>query len=734
MAGKQPLPRARRRKPMTEVDFSYAFATPHRVTVGRPDDSVRTLVDLQPDCLRLAWSNDDLRGYPLAAFKTPPTTWDIRLTPRLDGAAFRHSIWRRPEGWLPGVLNLYRSGQVEASLEVLGGAPGAIVRVRAHNDDTVPHTVALDCQSHAWGESPAWVSPGEVPADHLVAGWAERADRVLLFGVGAGAWSTREDGGAPGPKLLQFVWQLAPGEKREGFLIRPARAYTADLPRLRRRDWSREFERAAAQWRALLDRTFTIVIPDPRVALAWKACLADLFIMREPVADGYIAAVPGTECYRAPNAFEAAIVAVALDQADLPKLAADGYRMCLQMQEPDGNWNDPRGWGHLMWGGSGFKSWAAMEHYRLTGDKAFLAEVFPRMAASAHWNDRQRRRSRVAVNGERPLTYGLLPRGMGDCGLLDDGDLYGVFLPHNIWAVYADRLALEAAESLGEEAEARRLRRIHRRGRAALLAALERGAIAEKGYRWIPGVPGKTSGSRWGALNALFPTGLLPADHELIEGTLHKIESRLSPGGIPINTGWLPEGMWVAITLDNIAAAHLARGDGDAAAAYLYATLNHGTPLFTWCEERGPQAGTEQCTGDRQHLWTPVAVVRCLRDCLVREHGDTLQLGLGLPRHWIASGETVGLSEAPTHFGKVSYGLCYHRETRLLEGAVAFPRRGAPLVDLYLRLPEGLQAAALTCDCEAELLPEEGLLRFRAPRGKASFTVSVRPTSTDGEV
>ncbi len=43
-----------------------------------------------------------------------------------------------------------------------------------------------------------------------------------------------------------------------------------------------------------------------------------------------------------------------------------------------------------------------------------------------------------------------MPRGFGDCGLMDDDDLYGVFLPHNIWAVYADRLTVEAAEILGK--------------------------------------------------------------------------------------------------------------------------------------------------------------------------------------------------------------------------------------------------------------------------------------------
>ena len=35
--------------------------------------------------------------------------------------------------------------------------------------------------------------------------------------------------------------------------------------------------------------------------------------------------------------------------------AADGLRVHLDMQEPSGDWADPRGWAHHMWGGSGFK-------------------------------------------------------------------------------------------------------------------------------------------------------------------------------------------------------------------------------------------------------------------------------------------------------------------------------------------------------------------------------------------
>lgn len=309
---------------------------------------------------------------------------------------------------------------------------------------------------------------------------------------------------------MVLVWDVKPHETRTGWMVRPYRAYAADMPSLRVRDWSKEMEAAKQEWRALLHRASGVTIPDAGVANAFLACLADLFIMRELVADGYTAAVPGTEIYRAPNAFEAAVVAVALDQVGLHRESASGYQMCLDMQDPDGNWNDPRGWGHLMWGGAGFKAWAAMEHYWLTHDRKYLAKVYPRLIASSRWQERERARTRVTSGTERPLTYGLMPRGMGDCGLMEDDDFYGVFLPHNIWAVYADRLSVQAAEILGKRKNLAELKRIHESARTDLLQAIDRGAIREQDSRWIPGVSGKTSGSRWGALNACFPAGFCP--------------------------------------------------------------------------------------------------------------------------------------------------------------------------------------------------------------------------------
>ena len=346
-------------------------------------------------------------------------------------------------------------------------------------------------------------------------------------------------------------------------------------------------------WVDLLRPASRVIIPDREVRNAFYACLADLFIMREPISRGYIATVPGTEGYRAAtDPFEAAIVAVALDQVGLHELSDLGYRVDLDIQEPNGDWTEKKYWSHLMWGASGFKAWVVMEHYWLSGDTAYLEKRYPQMLASSRWQEKQRARTRILdAAGQRPLTYGLMPRGMGDAGLMDGDDMYGVFYPHNIWAVYADKLALEAARILNRTQDAKELEGIYDRGKEDLLVALDRGAITESdGTRWISAVPGKVTGSRWGALNALFPTELLSPSDKLIDGTLKYIEQNMSPGGLPVHTGWMKDGMWVAISLDNVAEAHLVRNEGDTAIKLLYATLNHGTPLYTWCEERGEEA------------------------------------------------------------------------------------------------------------------------------------------------
>jgi len=671
--------------PVEEVNFGYAFAPPHRMTVARPEASEKTLLDLDPGVLTMSWSYDDLRNTPLAIFKPPKTEWRIKLQPLLDGKPFADSRWKRTEDILPVLENKYSEPRGSVQLEILGGATAALTCVKVQNTDSSAHRFSVLCEViKGWvAHNPAWMEPGKDP-DALVACQADRPDRILLFGLGAEEFPV-------GAKTMTLEWTLQPGEVKAGWLVRPYAAYEQELEQLRAHDWKKEFESAKEEWRALLSRAVAIQIPDTAVRNAFYACLGDLFIMREPLADGYMGTLCGTEGYRSTNPFEPCLVGIALDQTGFHSEAVNGLRVHLDMQEPDGCWADPKGWAHHMWGASGMKAWAGFEHYKLTGDRSFLQSLFPRLAASSRWQESQRQKTRTS-KGSAPATYGLMPRGMGDGGLMNGSDFFGVFYPHNNLAVYADRLSVEAGEALNATDELPALRQIHEAALQDLRASLRAGAMREDGFQWIPGSPSNPSGSRWGALYTLYPCETLDADDPLITGTLKKIEGHISPGGQPVHTGWMEDGAWAAITLDNVAEAHLELGDSDAAIAYLYSTLNHGTPLYTWCEERGLEPQTKKTSGDRQHLWTPVAVVRFLRDSLVMEQSGSLHLGLATARSWLRQGGTVGVRNAPTHFGNVSYQIKSDVDNGVIRAEIAAPTREKPKqVFLHLRHPQSKQ-------------------------------------------
>ena len=622
------------------VDFNYAFATPHRLTVALPNSSDKTLVDVYSDYLRLKWSYDNLLTKPIASFSPPETKWHVLIKPELDGQTFKNSTWQRIDGWLPMVETIYCDRDAMVKMQVVGAKSAALIRIEMENKGKTKHRISIHCSNDrkTTAYNPAWIQ-SDWDSDVLLAGMEDRADRIILFMTGG------DEQPVHAVTTISQVWTLEPGEKRVGWIIRPYQAYHSQLVTLRKMDWTNEFNEAKDAWYNLINQAARVHLPDIAVQNAFYAGLSDCYIMREPVTPEYMAGTPGTEKYRAASSGEPAIVSIFLDQVGLHTDAALGLQVCLDQQGEDGNWNDPKGWAHYMWAMTGFKAWAVMEHYWLTKDKDYLSGIYPRMLASSRWQETQRAKTRILVDDKRTPDYGLMPRGMGDCGLLDGDDLFGVFLPHNIWTVFADLMTLEAARILKKSDDIKELSHIHRTALHDLKWSLEYGAISENGYRWIPGVANKTDGSRWGAIYAAFPCGILPRNHELVDGTIRKLESFISPGGIPVNTGWLKDGLWVAIALDNLAEVLLFRNEGDKAVKYLYATLNHGTPLYSWCEERGQEPGSEECTGDLQHLWTPLAVGRFIRDALVMEDGDTLHVAHGTARQWLGSGKPIGVKK-----------------------------------------------------------------------------------------
>jgi hypothetical protein len=73
----------------------------------------------------------------------------------------------------------------------------------------------------------------------------------------------------------------------------------------------------------------------------------------------------------------------------------------------------------------------------------------------------------------------------------------------------------------------------------------------------------------------------------------------------------------------------------------------------------------------------------------VTELGSTLHLGRVLPRDWLRNGETIGIRDASTHFGKLSYIIRSQvREGRISMSLDPSTRNTPSRIIVRLRHPE----------------------------------------------
>jgi hypothetical protein len=703
------------------VDFSYAYGTPHRLCICLPEASKKSLWDVDERGITASWSDDELATQPLGAWKCPITHWAMDLSAEAGVSTLEGKDWRRVEQWIPALEYRWEGNDVRIVATVVAVKDADVVRLTALNRGRAVTKAGVYGRMRKQCFNTRWVD-FDSPYNALMGHEGERSDRVMFLAVGAPgsrprSWSN-----------VDVEWSLQAGEEQRAYMVRPHFALIDDIEAWHSRDWEAEIVAGLSEWREKLGRSPRFTIPDPMIEDALRAALADVFVLRERQADGHVAGLAGTEMYRAANTGEPCLQSMVLNRMGYFRDARDGLEFVLQFQEPDGCWEDCRQWAHHMWGSSGVKAWAVRDHYDFTHDRAFLATSFERMLASARWSRAQREKTKIPdETGQKPLTWGLMPRGMGDCGLMDDGDVYGVFYPQNFLHCFGLSIAVWAAEELHRFDVLDELRATYLDLHKCLMDSLEHGAIREEdGTRWIPGTPGKTSGSRWGVAEAIAPCGIIPPDHPLADGTMARLERQIGKGGLPLNLGWLNGGVWAAIALDAISYAHLARGDGDTPSKYLYAVLNHASPLFTWCEERLPDRGTRTKTGDLQHAGTPVALARFVRDALVMEDGKTLHLLRASARHWLASGRPVGVQGAPTHFGRVSFELRYEAAREILGGLVEISAPVAvPRVCLHVRLEKGLRITSLQAVPAAMLDSTGTMIEWEGASGGLSFQARI---------
>ncbi|MEW5816658.1 MAG: hypothetical protein AB1798_14850 [Spirochaetota bacterium] len=376
----------------------------------------------------------------------------------------------------------------------------------------------------------------------------------------------------------------------------------------------------------------------------------------------------------------------------------------------------------------GFIMRCLADHYRFTGDADWLKGISENLVKACEFIIRERRNNCVfEVSGGRAACYGLLPPGR----LEDNGDWRFWFAVNahahkglkevagvlkDINHPEAERLACEAAEYRQD------IRK------AALRAMEECPVVRLRDGTWIPHIPPRAGlrGRDWGWITEAAYCGLHLLDGDIFEPgdrevtwILKDLEDNIYMShefgrAVDVDRRWFSQGgVTIQPNLLNNNMAYLRRGEVKHAIRALYNNL--GLSLYPDLKHF-----VEHPVIELGHGWGPFyktpdesAFLAALRNFLVREDGERLLIGSGLPKAWLKPGKRIVVQNAATFFGPVSFSLHSDIVNNTIIIGLNPPLRNTPgeIVlrvphpdDLKIRAAEVTGSKGCTLDISGELI------------------------------
>lgn len=491
---------------------------------------------------------------------------------------------------------------------------------------------------------------------------------------------------------------------------------------------------ARSDWEALWNRGAKLDLPANLKELEdfYQASVASILMLTERDENGELWTLDGPAFYREFWGRGEYFQARSIEFAGYLDIALDTAKHTFSLQKSDGEWDGPVTSGWPAWDNIGGNAGTVWDYYLLTRDRAWLTSSYAHLAAAARWVDLHRQESMLADDapeatkgvqrqipwkcttevapklkpGEKPYWYGLLPWSYGDSGL-PEGHPY----PHNTWGLYAIKVAEMAAHELGNTADEKEFAAKYEAYKTAYFDSMRRAIELETDFKpYLPAMPTEPDAGVSQSLIAVYPTNLIAPTHEWITNLLARMRKD-ELEGLPTHMAWMgPSGVWPSESM-NVAETYLRRGELPKAISLLQATLDHTYVTDSFREEikvdkklpvacaSGVSKDVENGfgTGDQPEAWGPANLILLVRDLIFYEDGERLAILRGIPSDWIAPGQHLALSDAPTTLGgKLSLRLDYAKA-----GAMRLqlaPTVALPEATVYFPLPAGKRLTAVLVD------------------------------------
>ncbi len=444
-------------------------------------------------------------------------------------------------------------------------------------------------------------------------------------GLGAAVWTYPLSLRSGRSDTLRFAFPGSPGEDF------PAIQASAET----------QLAQTAAAWEEAVGRV-EIDIPDRFVADGVKASTAYLLLSIGPQGPH-----PGPLMHDSMWVRDAAYIGLALLQLGHPDVVREYIPDIAAAQEPDGRMPPIHGtdipWDSDQWDSQGQFIFLITTYYRYTGDLDGLRDWYPSLREAVEFLVDLR----AGYHHPGAPTAGLLPpsKSAEDLGPADQHYYWD-----NLWAVAGLEEAAYAARELGHSDDALWMEREAAALRAAILDSVAMVMGTDPPY--IPGAVEEVESSAMarGSVPALWPIRVFSPDHPLIQRSFeHYYRYWIAPddGGFRHRLGqfWPYGGM-------ELAHAYLRLGRNDVLHEILGWVLQNQTlpGTFAWAEQVDPVTGGFS-GGDMPHAWAAASYSTLVREMLVSENRQSLELFTGVPAWWLAGGETIRLGAVPTQFG-----------------------------------------------------------------------------------
>lgn len=289
---------------------------------------------------------------------------------------------------------------------------------------------------------------------------------------------------------------------------------------------------------------------------------------------------------------------------------------------------------------------------------------------AAGWIDRKR-----LPNDSQHPARGLLPAGFSAEHLGPNDNYYW----DDFWSVAGLRSAAKLLDTLERHSPALRLRQEANDLQLAIERSLQRTDYLRKVIAYPAAPARRMDAGAIGSVVASYPLQLVASDDQRMKGLIEFLrEHCMVDGGFfqdMIHSGINPY-----LTL-HIAQVMLRQGDEDWF-QLVDKVAQLASPTGQWPEAIHPKTAGG-CMGDGQHAWAAAEWLMAIRNMFVREEGNSLVIGSGIPQQWQVQDRVISYGPTATPWGKLRLTIQFSvYEARICWQASW--HRDAPLVEVSI--------------------------------------------------